>query len=60
MLYSSVSGSLIQMYDNSTTQIQDVEVGDIVKSYLPVGMPDEFYFEGSVIEILKNYSLVRN
>ncbi len=45
LLYSSVSGSLIQMYDNSTTQIQDVEVGDIVKSYLPVGMPDEFYFE---------------
>ena len=35
------SGSLINMYDNSTKQIQDVEVGDVVKSYQPVGMPDE-------------------
>jgi hypothetical protein len=26
------------MYDNSTKQIQDVEVGDVVKSYQPVGM----------------------
>ena len=33
-----VSGSLIRMYDNSTKQIQDVEVGDVVKSYQPVGM----------------------
>ena len=45
LLYSTASGSSIRMYDNSTTQVQDVEVGDIVKSYLPVGMPDEFYFE---------------
>jgi hypothetical protein len=35
------SGSLINMYDNSTKQIQDVEVGDVVKSYQPLGMPDE-------------------
>ena len=35
------SGSLINMYDNSTKQIQDVEVGDVVKSYQPIGMPDE-------------------
>ena len=33
------------MYDDSTKQVQDVEVGDIVKSYLPVGMPDEFFFD---------------
>jgi len=32
------SGSLIRMYDGSTKQIQDVEVGDVVKSYQPVGM----------------------
>jgi hypothetical protein len=35
------SGSLISMYDGSTKQIQDVEVGDVVKSYQPIGMPDE-------------------
>jgi len=35
------SGSLINMYDDSTKQIQDVEVGDVVKSYQPIGMPDE-------------------
>ena len=35
------SGSLINMYDGSTKQIQDVEVGDVVKSYQPIGMPDE-------------------
>tara|TARA_B100001057_G_scaffold82991_1_gene78579 strand:- start:2690 stop:4954 length:2265 start_codon:yes stop_codon:yes gene_type:complete len=35
------SGSLVNMYDNSTKQIQDVEVGDVVKSYQPIGMPDE-------------------
>jgi len=29
------------MYDNSTKQVQDVEVGDVVKSYSIVGMPDE-------------------
>jgi hypothetical protein len=35
------SGSLINMFDGSTKQIQDVEVGDVVKSYQPYGMPDE-------------------
>jgi len=45
LLYSSVSGSLIQMYDNSTKQVQDVEVGDVVKSYKPVGLPDEFFYQ---------------
>ena len=45
LLYSSVSGSLIQMYDNSTKQVQDVEVGDVVKSYKPVGLPDEFFHQ---------------
>ena len=40
---SSPSGSLINMFDGSTKQVQDVEVGDVVKSYLPVGLPDEFY-----------------
>jgi|TARA_B100000900_G_scaffold251474_1_gene214250 hypothetical protein len=45
LLYSTASGSLIRMYDDSTKQVQDVEVGDVVKSYKPVGMPDEFFFE---------------
>lgn len=35
---TSASGSLIDMYDDTTKQVQDVEVGDIVKSYLPEGM----------------------
>ncbi len=38
--YSSVSGSQIRMYDGSQKQIQDVEVGDVVKSYQPIGMPN--------------------
>ena len=29
------------MYDGSTKQVQDVEVGDVVKSYQPLNMPDE-------------------
>ena len=33
------------MFDKSTKQVQDVEVGDVVKSYKPAGMPDEFFFE---------------
>jgi|TARA_R100000005_G_C4981701_1_gene191293 hypothetical protein len=33
-----VSGSLVKMYDDSSKQIQDVEIGDVVKSYQPVGM----------------------
>ena len=45
LLYSSVSGSLIQMYDNSTKQVQDVQIGDVVKSYKPVGLPDEFFYQ---------------
>ena len=44
-VYSSPSGSEITMYDNSTKQVQDIEVGDVVKSYKPAGMPDEFFFE---------------
>ena len=35
------SGSLIEMYDGTQKQIQDIEVGDVVKSYQPLGMPDE-------------------
>ena len=38
--YSSISGSQIRMYDGSQTQIQDIEVGDVVKSYQPIGMPN--------------------
>ena len=38
---TTASGSSIPMYDGSTKQIQDVEVGDVVKSYQPFGMPDE-------------------
>ena len=45
LLYSTPSGSNIRMFDDSTKQVQDVEVGDVVKSYKPVGMPDEFFFE---------------
>ena len=41
--YTTPSGSLVTMYDGSTKQIQDIEVGDVVKSYLPVGMPDEMF-----------------
>lgn len=37
----TASGSVIPMYDGSTKQVQDIEVGDIVKSFLPSGMPDE-------------------
>jgi hypothetical protein len=45
LLLSTASGSNIRMYDNSTKQVQDVEVGDVVKSYKPSGMPDEFFFQ---------------
>ena len=45
LLYSSVSGSEIQMFDGSTKQVQDVQVGDVVKSYKPVGLPDEFFYQ---------------
>jgi hypothetical protein len=37
---STPSGSLIRMYDDSTKQIQDVQIGDVVKSFQPIGMPD--------------------
>ncbi len=37
---SSISGSEIRMYDGSTKEIQDVQVGDVVKSYQPIGMPN--------------------
>ena len=45
LLLSTASGSNISMYDDSSKQVQDVEVGDVVKSYKPVGMPDEFFFQ---------------
>jgi len=45
LLYSSVSGSEIQMFDGSTKQVQDVQIGDVVKSYKPVGLPDEFFHQ---------------
>ena len=38
---TAASGSLINMYDGSQRQVQDIEVGDVVKSYQPLGMPDE-------------------
>ena len=41
MGYTTASGSLITMYDESTKQIQDIDVGDVVKSYQPIGLPDE-------------------
>jgi hypothetical protein len=43
LMYSSVSGSLIQMYDGTTKQVQDIQIGDVVKSYKPVGLPDETF-----------------
>ena len=41
---STPSGSLIRMYDDSTKQIQDVQIGDVVKSFQPIGLPDEEEF----------------
>lgn len=35
---TTASGSLIDMFDGTTKQVQDVEVGDVVKSYWPDGM----------------------
>ena len=35
---TTASGSLISMFDGSTKQVQDVEVGDVVSSYWPDGM----------------------
>ena len=35
---TTASGSLIGMFDGSTKQVQDVEVGDVVKSYWPDNM----------------------
>ena len=60
---SSISGSEIRMYDGSTKQVQDIQVGDVVKSYQPIGMPnsdlnyanwntddlDGSFFSGSVV-----------
>ena len=37
---TSASGSLIRMYDGSTKQVQDIVVGDVVKSYEPAGIPN--------------------
>ena len=56
--FSSMSGSLIRMYDGSTKQIQDVEVGDVVKSYQPVGMPnsDLDYLNYSVTNLTGSYA----
>ena len=33
------------MFDGSTKQVQDVQIGDVVKSYKPVGLPDEFFYQ---------------
>ena len=33
---TAASGSLINMYDGSQRQVQDIEVGDVVKSYQPL------------------------
>ena len=38
---TAASVILINMYDGSQRQVQDIEVGDVVKSYQPLGMPDE-------------------
>lgn len=44
LMYSSISGSSIEMYDGTTKQVQDVQIGDVVKSYKPVGLPDESFY----------------
>tara|TARA_Y100001973_G_scaffold82309_1_gene121624 strand:+ start:833 stop:2650 length:1818 start_codon:yes stop_codon:yes gene_type:complete len=44
LMYSSISGSSIDMYDGSTKQVQDIQIGDVVKSYKPVGLPDESFY----------------
>ena len=56
--YSSISGSLIRMFDGSTKQIQDIEVGDIVKSYQPAGMPnsDIDFLNYSVSDLTGSYA----
>ena len=37
---TTASGSLIRMFDGSTKQIQDIQVGDVVMSYQPGDMPN--------------------
>ena len=68
--YSSVSGSQIRMYDGSQKQIQDIEVGDVVKSYQPIGMPNSdlnfltystddlagSFFSGSVVVDIESFN----
>ena len=38
---TTASGSAITMYDGSTKNVEHIEVGDVVLSYQPYGMPDE-------------------
>ena len=37
---STPEGANIRMYDGSTKVVENVQVGDVVKSYQPIGMPD--------------------
>lgn len=55
---TSASGSLINMYDGTTKQVQDVEVGDIVKSFWPDGMTlnDIDYRDYTTTELTGSFS----
>ena len=55
---TTASGSLIDMFDGSTKQVQDVEVGDIVKSYWPdnMSLSDIDYMDYSITNLTGSFS----
>ena len=55
---TTASGSLIDMFDGSTKQVQDVEVGDIVKSYWPdnMSLSDIDYMDYTNTELTGSFS----
>ena len=44
-LYTDLNKIYVHQTGGSPNSIAQVEVGDVVKSYKPAGMPDEFFFE---------------
>ncbi len=55
---TTASGSLIDMFDGSTKQVQDVEVGDVVKSYWPdnMSLSDIDYMDYTNTELTGSFS----
>lgn len=55
---TTASGSLIDMFDGSTKQVQDVEVGDVVKSYWPdnMSLSDTDYLDYSITNLTGSFS----